>query len=577
MKQSLQILFVLVALSLSAMPAYAQKVALEAAWPDVRISDPVDLQHSGDGSGRVFVVSQSGTIHVLSGDESVDEVPVFLDISARVATGGEMGLLGLAFHPQYSENGFFFVSYTSVSEGLRRSVISRFRVSSDDTDAADPRSEQVFLQFFQPYSNHNAGQLVFGPEDGYLYIASGDGGGSGDPGNNAQNRSNLLGAILRIDVDNPQNDRIYGIPADNPFAGNTSGFREEIFAWGLRNPRRMSFDSETGWLWAADVGQSTKEEINLIMNGGNYGWRRMKGTQCHIPEINCDTGGLIYPIHEYSHSEGERAVTGGYVYRGSSYPDLYGRYIYGDQMSGQIWAMDYDGDNPPVHSELITAGFSVKSLGSDQDGELYVLAHNRDRIFRLVSELAPASLQSPADAAEVYPDDFLRWRALPGARSYEIILAADQELMNVVRSESDITDAGFMLEADLATERRYYWAVRAMNSLGYSQSEVKSFYLKTATSLEEEEEIAQSVVLEQNYPNPFNSSTQIRFYLPEAMPVLLEVYSMNGQYITTLADGMRDGGEHVATFHAGALSTGIYISRLQTGTVTRARKMLLIK
>jgi glucose/arabinose dehydrogenase len=577
LKQSLQILCVLVALPLSATPASAQNVALEAAWPDVRISDPVDLQHAGDGSGRVFVVSQSGTIYVLGGDESMKEAPVFLDISDRVATGVEMGLLGLAFHPRYSENGYFFVSYTSLSEGLRRSVISRFRVSSDNADAADARSEQVLLQFNQPYSNNNAGQLVFGPEDGYLYVASGDGGGRGDPGNNAQNRSNLLGAILRIDVDNPQNDLNYGIPADNPFAENTSGFRQEIFAWGLRNPRRMSFDPETGWLWAADVGQNTTEEVNLIMNGGNYGWRRMKGTQCHVPETNCDTGGLIYPIHEYAHSGGERAVTGGYVYRGSSYPDLYGRYIYGDQMSGHIWAMHYNGQSPPVHSELYTADFSVKSLGMDQDGELYILAHNRNRIYRLVSDLAPAALQSPAEAAEVYPGDILRWSALPGAKSYEIIIAADQELLNVVHTESDITDAGYLLEADLATERRYYWAVRAINSLGSSQSEVKSFFLKTATSLEEEEDIAQSVVLEQNYPNPFNSSTQIRFYLPEAMPVLLEVYSMNGQYITTLAEGMRDGGEHVATFHAGALSTGIYISRLQTGTVTRARKMLLIK
>lgn len=577
MKQSLQILFVLVALSLSALPAFTQNVALEAAWPDVRIPDPVDLQHAGDGSGRVFVVSQSGTIHVLGSDESVNEAPVFLDISNRVATGDEMGLLGLAFHPQYVENGYFFVSYTSVSEGLRRSVISRFRVSSDNADVANPESEQVLLDFYQPYSNHNAGQLVFGPADGYLYIASGDGGGSGDPGNNAQNRTNLLGAILRIDVDNPDDDREYGIPADNPFAGNTSGFREEIFAWGLKNPRRMSFDPETGWLWAADTGQNTTEEINLIVNGGNYGWRRMMGTQCFIPETKCDTGGLSYPIHEYSHSDGERAVTGGYVYRGSSYPDLYGRYIYGDQMSGQIRVMDFDGVNPPVQSDLITADFSVRSLGTDQDGELYILTHDRDRIYRLVSDLAPAVLLSPAEAAEVYPDDILRWSALPGARSYEVIIAADQELLNVIHTESDITDAGFMLDADLVTERWYYWAVRAINSLGYSQSDAKSFFLKTATSLEEEEEIAQSVVLEQNYPNPFNSSTQIRFYLPEAMPVLLEIYSMNGQYITTLAEGMRDGGEHVATFHAGALSTGIYISRLQTGTVTRARKMLLIK
>lgn len=559
------------------MPALAQQVALEPAWPDVRISDPVDLQHAGDGSGRVFVVSQSGTIYVLGMDESLNEAPVFLDISDRVATGAEMGLLGLAFHPQYVENGHFFVSYTTVSEGLRRSVISRFRVSSQNADVADPESELVLLEFYQPFSNHNAGQLVFGPDDGYLYVASGDGGGNGDPGNNAQNRSNLLGAILRIDVDKPGKDRNYGIPADNPFAGNTSGFREEIFAWGLRNPRSMSFDPETGWLWAADAGQNSTEEINLIVNGGNYGWRLMKGSECYIPETKCDTGNLIYPFHDYSGTDGERSITGGYVYRGVSYPNLHGRYIFGDMNTGEISVLDFDQNSPPAQSELITADFSVRSMGTDQDGELYLLARNRDRIYRLVSELAPASLLSPAEAAEVYPGDILRWSDLPGAQSYEIIIAADQDLLNVVHTESEIKDAGLPLEADLATESRYFWAVRAINSLGYSQSDVKSFYLMSPVIPEEEEEIARSVVLEQNYPNPFNSSTQIRFYLPEAMPVLLEVYSMNGQYITTLADGMRDGGEHVATFHAGALSTGIYISRLQTGTVTRARKMLLIK
>lgn len=577
MKQSLQILFVLVALSLSVSPAVSQNVALVPAWPDVRIADPVDLQHAGDGSGRIFVVSQLGTIHLLDDDESLNEAPVFLDISDRITAGNEMGLLGLAFHPDYSQNGYFFVYYTSEIDGPHRSLISRFRVSNEDVDSADPESELILLEFTQPYTNHNAGQLAFGPEDGYLYIASGDGGGFGDPDNNAQDRTNLLGAILRIDVDNPDDGLNYGIPVDNPFAGNTSGYREEIYAWGLRNPWRMSFDPETGLLWAADVGQSAFEEVNVIESGGNYGWRLMEGSQCYNPQTNCDTGDLIYPVWEYTHAGGRRSVTGGYVYRGTSFPDLYGKYIYGDYVSGQIWALEYDGEGGPVNTDLISADFRISSFGTDQQGELYVIAYDENSIYRIVSDLAEVTLISPVNSVEVYPADFARWTDLPGADSYEIIIATDEDLANIVYSQSDLTENSFSLEIDINWERVYYWAVRARNILGYSESDVASFYLRTIASFDQEPEIAQSVVLEQNYPNPFNSSTQIRFYLPEAMPVLLEVYSMNGQYITTLAEGMRDGGEHVATFHAGALSTGIYISRLQAGNVTRARKMLLIK
>ena len=577
MKQSLQILFVLVSLSLSVSPVVSQDVALEQAWPDVRIANPVDLQHAGDGSGRIFVVSKSGKIHVLDEDETVNEAPEFLDISNRITIDNEMGLLGLAFHPDYKQNGYLYVYYTTETGGNPRSVISRFEVGNDTPDVADPESELVMLEFNQPFSNHNAGQLVFGPEDGFLYIASGDGGGAGDPGNNAQDLTNLLGAILRIDVDNPANGMHYGIPADNPFAGNTSGYREEIFAWGFRNPWRMSFDPETGWLWAADVGQSSVEEINVVVNGGNYGWRRMEGSRCYDPETNCDTGDLIYPVWEYTHNTGRRSITGGYVYRGASYPDLYGKYIYGDYLTGQIWALEYDGESEPVNTELTTADFRISSFGIDQDGELYVLAINENSIYRLISILDEVTLISPVNSVEVFSTDFARWTDLPGAVSYEIIIATNEELSDVVYSESGLTENSFSLDINISLERNYFWAVRAKNSLGFSESDVASFYLQTLASFEEEPEIAQTVVLEQNYPNPFNSSTQIRYYLPEAMTILLEVYSMNGQYITTLADGMRDGGEHVATFHAGALSTGIYISRLQAGTVTRARKMLLIK
>jgi glucose/arabinose dehydrogenase len=560
-------------------PLSAQNVALEPAWPEVRITDPVDLQHAGDGSGRVFVVSQQGVIYVLGTDESVNEAGVFLNISDRITTGNEMGLLGLAFHPEFGENGYFYVYYTTEQDGSRRSVISRFRINQESSEIAEPDSEYVLLEFGQPQTNHNGGQIAFGPDDGYLYIASGDGGGSGDTGNNAQNRSNLLGAILRIDVDNPSGELNYGIPADNPFTGNESGFREEIYAWGLRNPWRMSFDPETGLLWAGDVGQSNLEEINIIENGGNYGWRRMEGTACFNPTENCDTGDLIYPIWEYAHSDGRRSVTGGYVYRGESYPDLQGHYIFGDYLTGEIRALQYDGENPVESTDLIDADFMVSSFGTDENNELYVLAYNRDRIYRLISDLAPVTLLNPVEGATAYPAFEANWSELPGAESYEIVIAGDEELMNVVFTQDALTENFFYTDMlTIETGRTYFWAVRARNSLGFSESEAGIFFLTEPVAIEEEtEETANSVMIEQNYPNPFNSSTQIRYHLPEAMPVLLEVYSVNGQYITTLADGMRDGGEHVATFHAGALSTGIYISRLQAGNSIRIRKMLLIK
>jgi glucose/arabinose dehydrogenase len=578
LKQLLRIPLLPALLILLVQTAPAQNVAIEPAWPDVRIVDPVDLQHAGDGSGRVFVVSQNGQIHVLGSDESVNEAPVFLDISNRITTGSEMGLLGLAFHPDYAVNGYFFVYYTTAIDGPRRSVISRFRVNQENADLADPASELILLEFNQPLTNHNAGQLSFGPDDGYLYVASGDGGGTGDPGNNAQNLENLLGAILRIDIDNTDEGLNYSIPETNPFYGSSAPYRKEIYAWGLRNPWRISFDPVTGWLWAADVGQGEVEEINIIESGGNYGWRRMEGTRCYNPETNCDTGDLEYPIWEYTHAEGRRSVTGGYVYRGVSYPDLYGKYIFGDYISRQIWALEYDGENPPENTELISANFSIPSFGLDEAGELYILGYNTNRIYRLIGELAPVTLISPVNLAEVFPADYLRWSDLPGADSYEITIATDESLTNVVFTRSNVADNEFSLELDeLVPYTNYFWSVKARNSLGTSESETGSFYMKSIVSIDFDPEIAQGVVLEQNYPNPFNSTTQIRFYLPEAMPVLLEIYSVNGQYITTLADGIRDAGEHVATFHAGALSTGIYISRLQAGDRVRARKMLLVK
>jgi len=377
------------------------QVEIEVAFPGLPFTRPVDLQHAGDGTDRLFVVEQAGRIIVFANDASVTALSTFLDIRDRVDDGGnEEGLLGLAFHPDFADNGFFFVDYTASNPD--RTVIARYQVDPNDANRADPNSEVVLLEIGQPFSNHNGGQVAFGP-DGFLYIALGDGGSGGDPQGNGQNRRTLLGAILRIDVDNPSGGRAYGIPSDNPFAGNTDGFREEIYAYGLRNPWRFSFDRETGRLWAGDVGQGSYEEVDLIENGGNYGWDTMEGRHCFEPSSGCNQEGLTLPVWEYGRSQGV-SITGGYVYRGTSVPELRGQYIYADFGSGRIWALDYDGQQAQ-NSELIDTSFGIASFGVDQNNELYICAFD-GRIYRFTPtvDTSTGEAELPETPSRLYPN-----------------------------------------------------------------------------------------------------------------------------------------------------------------------------
>ena len=370
--------------------------ALEVAFPDLRFTRPVDLQHAGDGSDRLFVVEQAGVIRVFDNNAATTAAEVFLDISARVRdSNNEEGLLGLAFHPNYADNGLFFVSYTASSP--RRSVVARYHVDANDPNRADRDSEVVIISTTQPAGNHNGGQIAFGP-DGFLYLALGDGGGANDQFGHGQNRTSLLGAMLRLDVDNPDADRNYSIPSNNPFAGNTEGFREEIYAYGLRNPWRFSFDFVTGLLWAADVGQGAFEEIDLIERGGNYGWNTMEGLHCFRPATGCDQSGLVLPIHEYPHNGQAKSVTGGYVYRGPSVPELTGQYIYADFIDGRIWALDYDGQQVVQNTELLNTSLSIASFGVDQNNELYICAFD-ERIYRFTPTVSTAIVQAEVPAA----------------------------------------------------------------------------------------------------------------------------------------------------------------------------------
>jgi glucose/arabinose dehydrogenase len=315
--------------------------------------------------------------------KNVSAATVFLDITDRVNSEGfEEGLLGLAFHPNFVSNGFFYVDYTASNP--RRSVISRYTVVSSNPNQADKNSEEILLEVLQPYSNHNGGQIAFGP-DNYLFIALGDGGSAGDPQGNGQNRATLLGKILRVNVDAKSANMNYSIPSDNPFVGNDAGYREEIYAYGLRNPWRFSFDLATGWIWAGDVGQNRMEEVDIIVKGKNYGWNIMEGNLCYSPAINCNQSGLELPIWTYSRDQGY-SVTGGFVDRGRELTELFGSYIYGDFGSGRIWTLRYDGINDPVNSEILDTDLSITSFGTDEQNELYICAFS-GKVYKVTDSL----------------------------------------------------------------------------------------------------------------------------------------------------------------------------------------------
>lgn len=342
-------------------------------------NQPVVMAFPNDGTNRFFIAEQEGTIYLVE-DGAIQATP-FLDIFELVgADAREQGLLGLVFHPNYAENGYFYVNYT---DNNGDTVISRFQVS-DDPFFADPGSQMILLQIEQPATNHNGGWLAFGP-DGYLYAGTGDGGGAGDRFENAQNGTTLLGAMLRIDVDNGSP---YSIPADNPYAGHPD-IRNEFWAVGLRNPWRFSFDQDTGDLYIADVGQAMLEEINFqpaaSAGGENYGWPFSEGTSC-FREGECDdTTGLTMPVAEYPHTQG-CSVTGGYVYRGELSPALQGMYIYGDFCSGHIWGLRRMLDGSWQNVMLVeSSGLTISSFAEDENGELYVLDFGDGAAFRIVA------------------------------------------------------------------------------------------------------------------------------------------------------------------------------------------------
>lgn len=374
---------------LAIAPAFSQLPQISLELLQNGFSRPLLVTHAGDGSGRLFVVEQRGRIRIIDATGTLLATD-FLNLGStglnRVSqTGNERGLLGLAFHPNYELNGRFFVSYTQATGG--DSILAEYAVSANP-DIAEATERVLVGPIDQPFSNHNGGHILFGP-DGYLYYGLGDGGDGGDPGNRAQNLTTLLGKMLRIDVSSTT--QTYTIPPTNPFAGAGPEL-DEIYAYGLRNPWRFSIDFLTGRLFCGDVGQGSFEEVSLIESGDNMGWKIMEGFDCFSPSTGCDMTGLKLPLTDYGRSLGV-SVTGGFVYRGSQYPNLYGKYLFGDFGSGRIWMLEETAPDVWVRTQLLDTTYSISSFGEDEQMEMYVVHHGGE-IYRLI-DTVPAPTPTP--------------------------------------------------------------------------------------------------------------------------------------------------------------------------------------
>ncbi len=409
-------LLALVLLGLFLTPiAPAQPVDVEVAFPNLpRFRVPVGLE-TAPGEMRLFVVDKVGVILSFENDPEVSRVDTLIDLRSVVSSSQpswEEGLLGLAFHPDFQENGHFFVHYTAPrleSGRSHRTIISRFALRERTPPVAYLDSEVVILELQQPFEWHNGGQLAFHPDEdeANLYLSLGDGGSGHDPLEHGQNPKTLFGSILRINVDDPDEGLNYGIPSDNPFVGNTGGWREEIWAYGLRNPWRFSIDPGTGDLWIGDVGQGQWEEVTPVREpGANLGWDMYEGMNCF--EGPCDPEGITFPAWEYSHADGRCSVTGGYVYRGAALPELVGEYVYADFCTGQIWALNTE-TSTPENTELVDTDFLLSSFGVDTEGELYALGWDTRRIYRVVRGSVanePAAPGSGATLRAAFPNPF---------------------------------------------------------------------------------------------------------------------------------------------------------------------------
>lgn len=402
-------LLALAALSAILPAGVVGQVKLEEALPHLTFETPLQLVNDGT-SNRLYVVERTGRIRAAEIDTSVQASTLFLDLTDRAITDmgdDESGVIGLAFHPDYADNGYFYVFYTPNDEPYRL-VLSRFERSADNPDVGDPATEHEMLEVELAAARHHGGDLVFGP-DGYLYISLGDDSPGFDANDNARDLTTLPGSLLRIDVDTTDEGLEYGIPDDNPFAGNQEGYREEIYAYGLRQPWQFSFDRDTGDIWVGDVGQDAFEEITVVSPGKEHGWPILEGFECLHGGCTPDPD-FIAPVWAYPHTitseisgRPNQCIIGGYVYRGTAIPDLVGTYVYADWAGGVFWGLTHDGENPPSNEMLLDLGKFPAAFGEDVDGELYVIGYFQGKVERFVRS-GTTDVEEPADPAELRLD-----------------------------------------------------------------------------------------------------------------------------------------------------------------------------
>jgi glucose/arabinose dehydrogenase len=463
--------------------AIAQSFLLQPAYPSLStiFQYPIELKSVPDTSNRMFVAEKHGKIYTISPGSLPITAKLFINLSSIVSQAGisgETGLLGLAFHPNYANNGYFYVNYTNSLSGSLKSYISRFQVSQNNPDSALFSSKFDILNLSQPYSNHNGGCLNFGL-DGYLYCAFGDGGSGGDPQGYGQNKATLLGKILRINVDSAATPLNYSIPINNPFYGNALGYRQEIYSYGLRNTWKFSLDSLSGKMWGGDVGQNAYEEIDIFESGSNYGWNVMEGLHCYAA-TTCDTTNKRKPVWEYPQGSNNYSVTGGYVYRGSLMPTLYGKYIYGDYVSGRIWALNYDGINPTTNAIVIdrptvtSQQKTISAFGIDRQNNIYVISYGEGKIYKIVPNptgISDTDLDLKSKVTQNVPNPFTKqtvfsiYNASAGFVNLSIYNAYGELVKTLV---NDVKTAGsfeLLFDAENLNPGIYFYSLRTKEGI----------------------------------------------------------------------------------------------------------------
>ena len=533
----------------------SSQVQLEFRSFATGLDNPVEIANAGDN--RLFVVQQRGLIRILDLEGNVAETP-FLDLSGVVSqSGSETGLLGLAFHPEYHENGYFFVNYTRASDGS--TVVSRFSTDSNNPDLANRESEIQLLTVNQPHANHNGGQLLFGP-DGYLYIALGDGGGSGDPQNRGQNRNTFLGKMLRIDV-NVEDGSGYAIPPDNPFVNDETTL-DEIWAWGLRNPWRNSFDRLTGDFWIADVGQNSREEINFQQAGStggqNYGWRCFEGNQPYNQSDCLETENFVSPVFDYAH-EGSGctgSVTGGYVYRGARFNGLFGVYIFSDYCTGNVYTLSQtpEGFNGEQLSGLNEK--RISTFGEDRYGELYAAQKNAGEIYKVTEtgDCQPVAMILTGDTTLVLePDSSMSIEALYHPSLQYEWQKNDEPVEGGNQHKLDITEEGIYMVQVINPE----------NGCTNISAPVEVTAVSTSVAVKALEHV-------KVYPNPVKNILYIEG-LPATGKTSISLFDTKGSVVKTL-DAPEQNSIRISTHE---LTSGIYLLKILNGAELYQKKIIV--